>query len=125
LNFLSGKVLTDQDHYEGRRWLGWQRHLVISAVSFLFLARVYQALREKKSRPDPAPSPYRRFGGGADVVVERLPSHSGVRENSAQASMAAKAQCPGTKKPYQNYPTKITPTRYSINPNQTMPMALT
>jgi len=123
--FQDDKGQLGMDHYEGRRWLGWQRHLVISAVSFLFLARVHQALREKKSRPDPVPSPYRRFGGGADVVVERLSSHSGVRENGAQASIAAKAQCPGSEEPYQNHPTKITPTRYSINPNQTMPMALT
>ena len=123
--FQDDKGQLGLDHYEGRRWLGWQRHLVISAVSFLFLARVHQALREKKSRPDALPGPHRHGGGGADVVVERLSSRRRVRENGAQASMAAKAQCPSTKEPHQNHPTKITPTWHSIDSHQTMPMALT
>jgi len=35
------------DHYEGRRYLGLKRHLMISAVSFLFLARMRQDLGKK------------------------------------------------------------------------------
>lgn len=38
------------DHFEGRKWLGLQRHLGLSAVSYLFLARTHQRLREKKVR---------------------------------------------------------------------------
>ena len=30
------------DHYEGRRYLGLKRHMIISAVSYLFLARMRQ-----------------------------------------------------------------------------------
>jgi SRSO17 transposase len=37
------------DQYEGRRYLGLKRHLIISAVSYLFLARVRQRWGEKKS----------------------------------------------------------------------------
>lgn len=37
------------DHYEGRRWLGLQRHLAITAVSYLFLAKAHATFREKKS----------------------------------------------------------------------------
>lgn len=36
-------------HWEGRVWIGLQRHLVLSAVSYLFLASVCQRLREKKT----------------------------------------------------------------------------
>lgn len=36
------------DHYEGRRWLGLQRHLAITAVSYLFLARAHETLRGEK-----------------------------------------------------------------------------
>jgi SRSO17 transposase len=43
------------DHFEGRRWLGLQRHLVLSAVSYLFLARMYQRLRGKKPGVDRVP----------------------------------------------------------------------
>ena len=45
------------DHYEGRRYLGLKRHLMISAVSFLFLARMRQDLGEKKSGGDGVPGP--------------------------------------------------------------------
>jgi SRSO17 transposase len=38
------------DQYEGRRYLGLKRHLIISAVSYLFLARVRQDWAKKKSR---------------------------------------------------------------------------
>jgi SRSO17 transposase len=37
------------DQYEGRRYLGLKRHLIISAVSYLFLARVRRHWGEKKS----------------------------------------------------------------------------
>lgn len=47
------------DHYEGRRWLGWQRHLILSAVSYLFLAKVHQDLRGEKSGAHGLPSPHR------------------------------------------------------------------
>lgn len=44
------------DQWEGRRWLGLKRHLILTSVSYLFLARVHQKLREKKSGPDRMPS---------------------------------------------------------------------
>ena len=112
-------------HYEGRRWLGWQRHLILSAVSFLFLARVHQALREKKSGPDPVPGAYGRFGSGADVVVERVPGNGVVREDGTQDSMATETQCPGAQKPHQKDTTNVAPNGYSFNRGQTMSMALT
>ena len=37
------------DQYEGRRYLGLKRHLIISTVSYLFLARVRQDWAKKKS----------------------------------------------------------------------------
>jgi SRSO17 transposase len=45
------------DHYEGRSWLGLRRHLILCSVSYLFLARVQQELRGKKSGPDHLPGP--------------------------------------------------------------------
>jgi SRSO17 transposase len=50
------------DHYEGRRWLGLQRHLTISAVSYLFLAKTNQRLREKKSGTHRVSDPYGSLG---------------------------------------------------------------
>jgi SRSO17 transposase len=57
------------DHFEGRRWLGLQRHLALSAVSYLFLAKTHERLREKKSSTDSVPSAYRSLCGGAVLVA--------------------------------------------------------
>ena len=46
------------DHYEGRRYLGLKRHLALSAVSFLFLARTRQEFGGEKSGADGMPSPH-------------------------------------------------------------------
>lgn len=46
------------DHYEGRRYLGLKRHMTISAVSYLFLARTRQELAGKKSGGDRMPDPH-------------------------------------------------------------------
>ncbi len=57
------------DQWEGRRWLGLKRHLILSCVSYLFLARVREKLREKKTRTDRMPGPHRCGGTGALVVA--------------------------------------------------------
>lgn len=55
------------DHYEGRRYAGLKRHLILSAVSYLFLSRVREELGKKNPRADRGPSPRRR--GRSDRVV--------------------------------------------------------
>lgn len=47
------------DHYEGRRYLGLKRHLILSAVSYLFLARTRQEFGGGKPRVDGVPGPHR------------------------------------------------------------------
>jgi SRSO17 transposase len=51
-------------HWEGRTWTGLQRHLILTSVSYLFLAIARQRLREKKSRGHrlPNPSSHQRRG---------------------------------------------------------------
>ena len=56
------------DQYEGRRYLGLKRHLILSAVSYLFLARVRQRWVEKKSGVDGLPAPHGDGGPGAILV---------------------------------------------------------
>jgi SRSO17 transposase len=55
--FEDGKGEIGLSHYEGRRYLGLKRHLILSAVSYLFLMEGKEALRKKKSRVDGVPSP--------------------------------------------------------------------
>jgi SRSO17 transposase len=46
------------DQWEGRRWLRLKRHLILTSVSYLFLARVRAKFRGEKSGPDDKPSAY-------------------------------------------------------------------
>jgi SRSO17 transposase len=54
--FEDGKGELGLDHWEGRRWLGLKRHLILTTVSYLFLAKVCQRLRGEKSAMDHLPS---------------------------------------------------------------------
>jgi len=65
--FQDDKSEIGLDQYEGRRYLGLQRHLILSAVSYLFLARVRQE-GGGKSRVDGVPAPHRPGGAGAVLV---------------------------------------------------------
>jgi SRSO17 transposase len=57
------------DQWEGRRWLGLKRHLILTSVSYLFLARVRKRLRGEKSGLDRVPSACRGRGAGAELVA--------------------------------------------------------
>lgn len=57
------------DQWEGRRWLGLKRHLILSSISYLFLARVRKRLGGEKSGPDGLPGASRRGGVGAELVA--------------------------------------------------------
>jgi hypothetical protein len=59
------------DHYEGRRYPGLKRHLILSSISYLFLAETNQRLRGKKSRMDRLPSPHGGVGVDSLVVARR------------------------------------------------------
>ena len=67
--FEDGKQEVGLDQWEGRRWLGLKRHLILTSVSYLFLTRVRKQLREKKSGPDCVPSACRGGGAGAKLVA--------------------------------------------------------
>src|SRR5581483_6896224 len=57
------------DQYEGRRYLGLKRHLILSSVSYLFLARVREEWAGEKSEAHGVPAPYGDGGAGALVVA--------------------------------------------------------
>lgn len=57
------------DHYEGRRYLGLKRHLIITSVSHLFLATVHQDLRGEKPGADRLPSAHGGVGAGEELMA--------------------------------------------------------
>jgi len=59
------------DQWEGRHYRGLKRHLILSCVSYLFLARVRDQLRGEKSRVDPLPSARRGCLAHAELVAQR------------------------------------------------------
>jgi len=69
--FEDSKGQLGMDHFEVRRYRAIQRHLVLSAVSHLFLAEFQERERGKKSGPDADPTPRGRGGPGADLDLWR------------------------------------------------------
>jgi SRSO17 transposase len=57
------------DQYEGRRYLGLKRHLILSSVSYLFLAEVREDWRGGKPGVDLVPAPHGNGRPGALVVA--------------------------------------------------------
>jgi len=71
--FEDGKGEVGLDHYEGRRYPGLKRHLILSAISYLFLARTNQRLGGKRTRLDRLPSPHGRLGAHPLLVAGKTP----------------------------------------------------
>ncbi len=57
------------DAWEGRRYIGLKRHLILSSVSYLFLARIRNQLREKKIGDNRVPSARRSVRARAELVA--------------------------------------------------------
>lgn len=60
------------DHYEGRKYQGLKRHMILTAISHLFLARVHQELRGEKPGPagtDRVPSADRDGSSGEEFMA--------------------------------------------------------
>jgi SRSO17 transposase len=53
--FEDSKGEVGLDHWEGRRWIGLKRHLILTTVSYLFLTKACQRLRGEKSGLDRLP----------------------------------------------------------------------
>jgi SRSO17 transposase len=96
------------DQYEGRRYQGLKRHLILSCVSYLFLSRVRQEFGGGKSGADGVPGTH--GGGGVDpvLVVERaaLEGADGADLPKAQAGPASERR--GAEVPHQADTAEVT-----------------
>jgi hypothetical protein len=65
--FEDSKTELGMDHFEVRKFLSIQRHLILSCVSHVFLREFCRKHRGEKSGPDGLPGPDRDGGVGADL----------------------------------------------------------
>ncbi len=63
------------DQYEGRRYQGLKRHLILSCISYLFLSRMRLEFGGEKSGVDGVPGAH--GGGGVDPVLVVGPEPTG------------------------------------------------
>jgi len=73
--FQEEKDELGMDHFEVRNYLSLKRHLLLTAVSHLFLAKVRQKWRGEKSGSDGLPTAPGGRGAGAFAVADRPGSH--------------------------------------------------
>jgi SRSO17 transposase len=66
--FEDGKDELGMDHFEVRTFISVQRHLILSCVSYLFLAEFHQEHRGEKSGPDGGPGSHGHGPAGPDLV---------------------------------------------------------
>lgn len=89
------------DHYEGRRYPGLKRDLILSSISYLFLAETNQRLRGKKSRMDCLPSPHGGVGVDSLVVARRPRFVASAATHGGVARRCAISQRLGSPLPHQ------------------------
>jgi SRSO17 transposase len=89
------------DQYEGRRYRGLKRHLILSCVSYLFLSRVRQEFGGEKPGVDGVPGAY--GGGGTDpvLVVGPVPAAEVAGADRRGDRADATAQRRGAAVPHQ------------------------
>lgn len=84
------------DHFEVRNYLSLQRHLLITVISHLFLAKVHEKWRGEKPAPDGLPTAPGGRGSGALVVADGpgAPELPGARGDDHHRDPAAAGEVP-------------------------------
>jgi len=69
--FEDSKTELGMDHFEVRKFLSIQRHLILSCLSHVFLSEFCWKYRGKKSKPDALPGPHGHGEAGVTVGARR------------------------------------------------------
>jgi len=113
--FEDGKGEVGLDHWEGRRWLGLKRHLILTAVSYLFLAKTCRRLREKKPGVDCLPGADGDRRTNRELAARTARARRPVPKNRPPHPLLPTAQRPGSRLPHTNDHQKIAPHRHQAN----------
>jgi SRSO17 transposase len=82
--FEDSKTELGMDHFEVRKFLSIQRHLILSCLSHVFLSEFCWRHRGEKPRPDGLPGP-NRYGEAGALVGSRWPLFAEVRRTDQRA----------------------------------------
>lgn len=91
------------DHYEGRLYQGLKRHLILSAVSHLFLAQVHQELRGEKSGTDGLPGADGDRGRRDELVASTASCGGVVPSDCEGPRIHTGAPSPSSEEPHEDH----------------------
>jgi SRSO17 transposase len=89
-------------HFEVRNYRSLKRHLILTAVSHLFLAKVHQDWRGEKPRPDGVPTSHGQFCSGPIVVADGPSTRTSADSRGANHHGTTTTIRPRFTQPYQN-----------------------
>ena len=87
-------------HFEVRNYKSLRRHLIITAVSHLFLAKIHQKWRGEKTRSDGLPDSHSIFGPGSIFMADRSGAEKIPGTNSRNYYVNTTAYSPFSSLPY-------------------------
>jgi SRSO17 transposase len=93
------------DQYEGRRYVGLKRHLILSSISYLFLSRTRLEFGGGKSGPDGVPGPHGGVGVDPVLVAGLEPPACAPGADLRGDHPGARPQRPGAALPREADPT--------------------
>jgi SRSO17 transposase len=111
------------DHYEGRLYLGLKRHLILSAVSYLFLARTRQRLGGGKHGVDRVPSAYRHRSLNPVLVAWTTSLDEAALQDGRQDSEDTTKERTGAQMSHQTNKEAASPFRHQAYQRPAMSMA--
>jgi SRSO17 transposase len=89
------------DQYEGRRYQGLKRHLILSCVSYLFLSRMREEFGGGKSGVDRVPGAYGDCGVDPVLVAGPERFEEAVGTNGGGDRADSEEKCVGAEEPHQ------------------------
>ncbi len=96
------------DQYEGRRYRGLKRHLILSCVSYLFLSRMRREFGGGKPGADGVPGAHGDSGADPVLVVEGEAVKEATGADLSEAQAGAASERPGAEVPHQADTTTVT-----------------
>ena len=121
--FQDSKSELGMDHFEVRKFLSIQRHLILSCLSHVFLSEFCLKQRGEKSGADGLPGSYRDISAGPALGSQGALFPQISRNDRCAIGLNATAQCQGPAKQSPQYNQTITRNRYKTEKHNQMSLA--